>query len=138
MELMSKTFLTYREKHKISFEISWDFFVRQFGSTGVISVRYQLPCYIVFVFRGNKAPGHDTFSRLSSLFSWSFFCKRGWICSHSIRMYYVMCSVTILAHALKSVTVVAARSVAVALCICLFSRRYMSGGKKLRLIIGSN
>jgi len=50
-----------------------------------------------------------------------------------------MCSVTILAHALKGVTVVATRSVADALDMCLFSRRHkMSGGKKLRLIIVSN
>jgi len=50
-------------------------------------------------------------------------------------MYYVMRSVTIVAHALKSVTVVATRSVAVELSVCLFSRRHiMSGGKQPRLI----
>ena len=37
-----------------------------------------------------------------------------------------MCSVTILAHALKSVTFVATRSVAGALNICLFSRRHIN------------
>jgi len=50
-----------------------------------------------------------------------------------------MCNVTILAHALKSVTVVATRSVADPLNMRLFSRRHiMSGGKKLRLFIVSN
>jgi hypothetical protein len=52
---------------------------------------------------------------------------------------YCMCSVTIQTHALKKVTVVAARSVAVQLSICLFSRRpIMWGGKKLRLFIVRN